>query len=390
MSSYVVYDRVVLQTSIKTSFTTIPANTVCTIKNEPKLGSSLILKYGIEEESGNIRDLIFGAPETVVRKVKPEELQQCSYKDLVSKNYWIGNYFMVGPEADIKGLSYKMIGKIVNIDLARNEQDDLLTFEFEGNEYGFERKFVELFFEKYDEEFESMLGEEFISKNQPKNFFLPGARMFYGNEIVIINRILENDKVLIETMEHEEKELSKDDLTPILSVEGGFYDLKHEEVVPQNYTVGNALVAKEEISRHSLLNKLINPQDQVQVLELDGVNINAFEDVYTVMINNDEDVVTKVSYLDLKRFFDPIMKVENKEEVFDTSVFENNVPLNQDQEDNKEDEITITIHELSILGYNFKIDKVDDDKFYIDDQEKPFYFSKLDSLIRALQTLDKI
>lgn len=454
---YKLGDRVALQSDLKNHFGTLPSGTICTIVSEPtgEENEILILRYGFNEQTK--RPLIIGAGSSLLRKVTAEELSSANYKDLVARNFWVGEQYQVGRGTSFDDVEPGVIGVIKSIQLATNEFKDKLTFEFKGKNYTFDRSFVETYFDRFDPEVEKMMGEEIVIKGAERNYHLPGARMFINEtivsgddkleegEIVIISHFDEpTSSYVVENMQGEKFYINKSLLTPILDAESLYTQFTTDQLVQDFYQVGRELIANEKISKHALLSNVIQPGDIVEILNFDNININALEDTFKVALNQNFDKPITLSYIDLKNFFDPIPiknsnlteatndnlnQYEDTNEEFNFDVFKND---NKEQDEKilaenktktleendieildenkikilesaakllendkdcdceeKEEELglPITIHELSILDYRFKLNP---QGFSIDGHDKVYSYNEIDNLIRALKELKKI
>ena len=396
--TYFIGDRVVVQQDIESYGKKISSGTICTIMTEPKNESDdEIIILGLWEDCKDNKPVVFGVTKYVVRKILKEELEEENYENLTSNKFWIGSQFKACLK-NIDGVDPGEVGTIVSVDLSPNELNDILTLEFSNKTFKFERQFVEMNFDYYDEEFEDMLGDEIEIKGVEKNYHFPGARMLCATlkEFVIVLEVLENDKFKVETLQHDVLEMMKSELLPITNVEG-FVQMKEEDKVQQNYTTGNVLIANEDISKHILLNNRIKPNDKIEILNVDCSTVNVYEDIYMIAINEEFDKPIKITYSDLKKFFEILIKVPRKEESktedqMDMSIFENKDDdcgcsgFKKKDKVEEQIEIPIVIHDLSILDYRFKIGN---GKFSFNSLEE-YDFSEIKNLITALQELEKL
>lgn len=405
--TYKIFDRVILQSDLKNNHhddnsEITPAGTILTIVTEPKGTENeiLILRKGTENE----RPIIIGAAVSLLRKVTQDELDNDvlhDYRDLTSHKFWIGQKYKVGYGTSFEGIKSGAVGKIVSAKLAENEMNDMLYLRF-GNskEYSFERNFVEKCFDFYDEEVEKMMGEEINFSDQPRNYHIPGARMIYQNkEFVIINKVIESEdekNYEVETLNHENLIVKKKDLTPIINAEQ-LFQYKEEELVQKNYRTNSVLRAKESISKHALLNKSIKLNDIIEILHVDCFNIDVNDDIYQIVINAKFDKPITVSYRDLKNHFEHLIVTAGDAKELDEfdinaefDVFINNDQTDEIQghvENSLETESTnlqIEFHELSILGYRFKIEN---NEFILNGHS--YTFNEIDNLVKALNEIKK-
>jgi len=398
--TYKTNDRVVLQSQFKAHFGIIPAGTICTIVSTPKGDENeiLIMRSGFDANTG--RPVLIGAAESLLRKVNEEDLRDADYKNLVAMNFWVGAKFKTGYATSFEDVGPGEIGTIEKIKLAPNESKDFIIFSFNGKQHGFERSFVENYMDKYDEEVEEMFGEEMNLKDMPRNYYLPGARMIHNNEEIVILQYSSADENLyvIETMFHEELEVEKDTLTPILSAEN-FLSYQEEDVVQLYYRTGSQFIATEDISNHAILKSKIKQNDVIEILHNNGVNINAFEDSFKVVVNEEFTHPINVSYLDLKMFFKPHIQASNDNEEVEEEINFDFDAFKKDQEQAKidlfkkieesQDIITtvVKVMDVEIYGFRFKVDEKQKDRFTIDGQDKKYLFDEIDYLIAALEKL---
>lgn len=432
---YTIGDRITLQSDVKTHASSVKAGTVCTIvvKPENKENEVIIVKTSNEEQE----QVVFGAATSLLRKATDSEIENSQYKDLVAKNFWIGEVFKVSNNTSFDGIQSGSIGTITNVKLKSNESNDTLCFEFGGVDgYEFSRQFVEMNFDKYDKEVEDMLGDEVVIKGSKRNYHLPGARMILNEDIestkkgsiVILLRNKNINTFEIENLMHEKFTVNRDQLTPITDGETFMqYQEDEDYVIPLYYRTGSVLIANQNISKHALLNKNIKPDDFIEILNVSGININVFEDVYLIGVNNQFDQPLNVTYSDLKTFFIPhssphteaqeesgeekldAVKEEKVHDIveqllddnkeLDLSVF-NTLPKIPDEPIKEEfsaefekleefNAIPIIIHELSILDFRFKINH-ELNSFIIDDSNTSYHFEQINDLIVALQELKKL
>lgn len=397
--SYKIYDRVILQSNFNLpTEEIIKAGTVCTIVTEPtnKEDDILILRFGYDDQN---KPKAFGVASSLVRKARKDELLEASYKDIVSRNFWIGEKFAVGNDTSFDNIVSGDIGIIEKMFFYINEQDDMITFLFGDEEYDFQRSFVETYFNKYDEEVEQMMGEEIVMKDMPRNYYLPGARMIYKNQIVILNKKKKDDVFKVTLMNHQKIKVHKDELQPILDIES-FLPYEESEIIPENYRVGRLLSATSDIEKHVLLKDKIKSNDMIEILYVNGKNINAFEDQYKIALNSEFDKPFDISYNDLNKFFIPFtweeaLTPDHEDDEFDFEQFtrESSKALRLEQEPSSkiiEEQVDLKIHDVTILGFRFKIDEGGYESFSIDEQHKHYNFNQIDSMIQALKTLQDI
>lgn len=405
-------DRVVLQSQLSTHVGQFGAGTVCTVISEPKgqeQDEILILKCGYESNSK--RPILVGAPSCMLRKADEEDLKHIDYKTLVDEVCWIGKKFSVGHATKFGDVEPGEVGTVEDIKLAPNALKDLITFSFgEKGNHKFERTFVDIYMNPYDEEVEKMYGEELVLKDMPRNYLLPGARVYFNrsdtSEIVIIQSIKE-DLAEVETMYHEELAVKKEKLVPILNAED-FLTCEEETIIPLYFRDGGQFKAKENIAKHAFLKNFIKENDIVEITYNNGININAYEDSYRVMINDNPKHSTNVSYLDLKKFFEPYGWREVEPEIDEDEGFDLSEFAKKDYEDELEDqsrihceeipadinieaeEVPAEIMDVNILGFRFKFDEETRKKFTIDAGKTQYEIDEIDMLITALEKLKEL
>lgn len=392
--SLIIGNRYVLQSEVKTYNETVPANTICTLFSE-QADDLVIVRYGIDEDTKKAK--IIGVPSAMLRNATTQDLNGAIFKQLLPVQFRPGQKFRVGSIRS-NGVEKGDILTVHSVNLALNENQDLIVFEKNlhfGDYHRFERSFVDTYFYVYDEEVEAKLGDEIIvqdMKTAPRNYYLEGARMVIGpyenQKVVFITRQLEDNVFEVEDINGIKNALEKDKLMPISNMEV-LLNLGADQTVPIAFRAGRKFNANEKVSKNFLLNKKLQYGDYVEIVEVDKINININEDLFCVKKFNDPEMFY-LSFAELRNFFEPFDPedrfIDQTEKVSVTYIdpdFERKLREAQSAEQCKDcSQSAVTIHELSINGFRFKIDG---NNFSLDG--KQYRKDDLNLLIQALTKL---
>lgn len=302
-------NRVILQSDFINNSISIPAETVATVVmvlDDP----TVIIRYGYDDF--NDRQLVVGIPYQFIRLASEDDLEDVDYKGLVSPIYFIDEKLLVSSNMTSNNIKQGDVGTIKEYKLSLNEKDDLLTIDFSNFSRSFSMSFVETYLSPYDEELEAQLGEQIDFKKVEKNYHLIGARMFFRgsnpDDVVILEPVpeslnLKEDQYLVSLVSGEQEVVRKSDLTPITDLEmfpsvGNYYFIR-----PQ-FAVGKNFKAKDEVSKHALLNEIFQPGDVVQIAHVDQVQINSNDDTVGVWRTGIGNPII-VSVTELSNYFEP-------------------------------------------------------------------------------------
>lgn len=398
-------DRVILRSQLTTpAGDTIEAGTVCTIVSFLS-NEMAIVRYGFDKKTES--ELVFGVAISLLSSASIDELESADlqYENLVSKSFHVGQKYLTGPTIKFKEIEPNTKGTIVGVIIGSNESEDIVQMDFEtGEVHELNRDFVQKNFFKCIDELEENLGDEIIMTGTEKNFHIVGAKVIAEdtNEVVIIaSKSKDDDEFLVENLDGKQIVYKKEYLHPILNPEF-LYSIPKEGSIQKVCQPGKSLKANDNIDKNILLKDEFKPGDVVKIINIESVNINAFEDTFTVKRTGGKEIL--ISYADLRYFFTPIKglvknatntgKVEeviSSEEV--DKIFKNKT-ITPDRNTESMEEINtfldeienktndtpkVVVHDISIDGYRFKINNG-----LIEITFKP---DEIDKLVNALITL---
>jgi hypothetical protein len=383
--NYQTGDRLVLQSEIKTYDGIVSSNAVCTLFSHQS-DDLVIVRYGTDSETKKPK--IIGVPIAMLAAAKQTDLHAADYKQLLPEQFISGQKFKVG-NIRANGVEKGDLLTVEGVELKLQEKQDVITFSnIHGKaDFKFERNFVDMYFDIYDEEIEQKFGEEVIindMKTAPRNYYLPGARMVIGpyekQKIVILTSDLGKDVYEVEDNDGVKYPVEKDKLMPISQRET-LYTFPATDVIQKAYWSGKKFKALDSVDKNFLLSKRLNPGDKVEIIANDSINCNAMEDIFEVKTAH--GATFYLSFAELRTWFTPIdnVKEEDEQEQFQKTYI--NVNFEQKlREATKNNEESVEIHELSISGFRFGLDK---ETFTLDGNE--YRKDNLDTLIIALNKL---
>lgn len=150
MDNVDLFERVVLDVELNNNGNIIQKNTVGTCRSILE-NSNILLQYDYDYESQEVKYVV--VPSKLVRKADHYDLESVQDSNkLLSKVYHIGNLYGID---EMNG----MVGKIVNVSLGLNEDQDLFEFVFDSN-------ISRIYPREYVEEYCSYIPLQFIELNE--------------------------------------------------------------------------------------------------------------------------------------------------------------------------------------------------------------------------------
>lgn len=308
-------DRVVLQSDFKYYKSEVKAGTIGTITvllDDEKA----IVCYGYDHFVN--RQLIAGIPIDLLRLATLDELSSISYESLISPMYHIGKKIIMGLDVSANDIKAGDIGIISSYTYALNEKDDLFNVSFlndnDSKTHSLKLGFIEAYCNPYDEEFENQMGDQIEFDKLKKNFHLVGARMFLSNtdsadNVVILIDKKENELFEVIDLEGNKKVTSKDSLIPIDNPEL-FATIGNSMFIRKEFSIGKRFKAKDEISKNILLNDEFKPGDVVEVIHINEICINSFDD--TVIVERTGGNAVVLSVTEIANYFEPFVGMVKK------------------------------------------------------------------------------
>lgn len=366
-------DRVVLQSDFKYYKLEVKSGTVGTITmmlDEDKA----IIRYGYDHFSN--RQLIVGIPTNMIRLATMDELTSAVHESLVLPMYQLGQKIVMGLGVSIDDIKTNDVGVITKYTWALNEQDDTFRVEFSNNSVARDLKmsFIETYCRPYDEEIENQMGDQIDFNKIKKNYHIIGARMFLMSKspenVVILIDQKEDDKFEVMNINGDIEKVSKGLLIPIIGHDLELFNsYGNSNFIRSEFSVGKRFRAKEEIAKHVLLNGEFKPGDVVEVIHVNEIFINSFND--TVVITRTGGNAVIVSVLELANYFEPfkgmikksagqvvsnsnVLEEIEKEMINDQPKEEKVVLMMPEVEDTHQD--LIQINDITINGFRFTIE----------------------------------
>lgn len=397
-------DRVVLQSDFKYHKAEVKAGTVGTVTM--LLDNQAIIRHGYDYFAN--RQLIAGISMDLLRLATMEELENTNPLELVLPMYHIGQKIIMGLGVSINGIKTNDIGIITDYTCALNEKNDMFTVDFthsidENAIHNLKMSFIEAYCHPYDEEIEKKLGEQIDFENVKKNYHIIGARMFLANkspeDVVILLDQKENSKFEVIDINGVIKEVSKESLVPITGTDLELFGVVgYSYFIRKEFSVGKRFKAKEEIAKHALLNEEFKPGDVVEIVHINEIFINSFDDTVAVERTGGSAIV--VSVTELANYFEPFVGMVKKstghvisksddlaeiekEMLGDKPKDEKVVLMMPVVNDNIPPVDNVKINDITINGFRFTME---DDIIFLNYDDK-INIDNLDDYIRSLTLL---